>query len=73
MNGAMPMDPGLMEALNAAMMQKMSPVGEMPVEKPQTQNKVPHDVMQKMLKARIYELSPDAEIDLDDIGPGLYR
>ncbi len=72
----------------AGVPEKESVYGGMPVEdvspvaatgmqlKPHTQNKVPNDVMQKILKARIYELSPDSGMDAGDINnldTALYR
>lgn len=36
-------------------------------DKPHTQKKIPKQMMSKVLKERIYELSPDSELTLDDI------
>lgn len=63
MNGQMPLNPEIMAALSELLGGGNQSPDAM---KPHTQNKVPHDVMQKMLKARMYELAPDAELDLED-------
>jgi len=46
----------------------MSPNAASMPQKPVTRQKLPPELMNKILKQRIYELSPDSSLDLEDIG-----
>lgn len=100
MNGTMPMDRNMIDAVNAIIARRMqegqaldmpmkeSAFGGPPIQdmspvaatgmpsKPMTQKKVPHDMMQKILKTRIYELPEGSQLDAETVNlidTGLYR
>lgn len=93
MDGMLPKNQNLMDAVNARIaefMQQNQQMSDIPLkgnpemmtssvaakDKPHTQKKIPKQMMSKVLKERIYELSPDSDLslqDINDIDTAVYR